>query len=225
MQTTEPLIHLLHEAPHATLATHSVRQPGYPYATAVPLVLDERHRPLLLISALAEHTKNLLADPRVSLSVVESPAIDIQAAARLTLVGDAERFSPDEALIGRYLRYVPAAEAYLALDFMFFRILPRGVRYIAGLGKMGWVEPAAWPPVPVFAPAEEAELLKRLGRETAPGVGLLGIDCGGIDYEVEGLRKRLRFPAGALRPGQIARGAAQWVAGLGDQGRLSAKSG
>lgn len=69
--TPAPVIHLLHEAPHAILSTHSTQQPGYPYGTAVPLVVDEAQRPLLLISALAEHTKNLLADARASLAVVE----------------------------------------------------------------------------------------------------------------------------------------------------------
>lgn len=69
-----PVIHLLHSAPHSTLATQSLQMPGYPYATVLPNVLDECHRPILLISALAEHTKNILADNKVSISVVESGA-------------------------------------------------------------------------------------------------------------------------------------------------------
>ena len=214
MPASEPLIHLLHEASSATVATHSLRVPGYPYATTVPLVLDQQQRPLLLISALAEHTKNLLADPRLSLAVVEPQAIDVQAAARLTLLGDAERFQPDDALVRRYLRYLPAAEPYLALDFMFFRIVPRGVRYIAGLGRMGWLDATDWPPAPALAPADEDRLLARLEGEVAAGVSLFGVDCCGIDYAAGGMRKRLRFPGGALAPDQIAAMAGQWVAAL-----------
>ena len=76
----------------------------------MPNVLDEQHRPILLISALAEHTNNLLADPKVSISVTESAIANIQDGQRLTLVGEAERFEPNQELLARYLRYVPAAE-------------------------------------------------------------------------------------------------------------------
>jgi putative heme iron utilization protein len=62
----EHAIHLLHEAAYGTLATHSAILPGYPYATVVPYVPDETQRPVVCLSALAEHTKNLLADSRVS---------------------------------------------------------------------------------------------------------------------------------------------------------------
>jgi putative heme iron utilization protein len=67
-------LQLLHGQHYATLATHAGQLPGYPYATVLPYVLDEQHRPLLLISALAEHTRNLLADGRCSLSVLEAGA-------------------------------------------------------------------------------------------------------------------------------------------------------
>lgn len=89
-----PVINLLHSTAVSTLATQSLQMPGYPYATLVPNVLDEQHQPILLISALAEHTKNLLADPKVSISVAETGTANLQDGQRLTLVGDAEQFEP-----------------------------------------------------------------------------------------------------------------------------------
>ena len=77
----EPTVNFLHKPAYSTLATQSAQFPGYPYATVVPNVLDECHRPLLLVSALAEHTKNLLADPRVSFSLIEPGAESVQTAA------------------------------------------------------------------------------------------------------------------------------------------------
>lgn len=50
------VLDLLHRSSFSTLATQSLQMPGYPYATVIPNVLDECHRSLLLISALAEHT-------------------------------------------------------------------------------------------------------------------------------------------------------------------------
>ena len=189
----EPVINLLHQAACSTLATQSAQLPGYPYATVVPNVLDECHRPLLLVSALAEHTKNLLADHRVSLSLLESGTANVQTAARITLLGDAEPFDPEELLKARYLRYLPDAAQYLELDFMFFRVNPKRVRFIAGVGKMGWLEAAQWAAVPSLSLAREGALVEIAQRAAPTGIRILGVDGYGIDYEADGFRDRQAF--------------------------------
>lgn len=194
----ESVIHLLHDAAFATLATHSTQLAGYPYATALPCVVDEAQRPLFCISALAEHTKNLLADTRASVSVLRGDGGNIQAAERMTLLGDAEGFEPSPELVARYLRYQPEAKQYLELDFMFFRFKPRRIRYIGGLGRMGWVESAAWEALPVLPVSEEAQLLAHVSAQAPAGIHLLGVDFHGIDYAAHGVRARQRFPV-ALR--------------------------
>lgn len=201
----ESAITLLHEAPHGTIATVSVQLPGYPYASLVPCVLDQRHRPVFFISALAEHTKNLLADPRASLSVVKTEnGNNIQAAARISLIGDAEPIAdPAPELLARYLRYQPDAEEYIGLDFMFFCLQPRLARFIAGMGRMGWVEPEEWEALPALPLKDEAALLKQATIEAPRGIRILGIDCFGIDYEVDGVRARQRFPDAPLLPERL----------------------
>lgn len=199
-----PVLNLLHSAPASTLATQSIQMPGYPYATVVPNVLDEQHRPILLISALAEHTKNLLADPKVSISVNESGITNVQDGQRLTLVGDAERFEPGQALITRYLRYVPAAEQYLTLEFMFFRILPKRLRYIGGVGKMGWVEAEAFDTATSLSLADEAALLAEAESVVPRNVTVLGIDSYGIDYVADGFRDRQALEADKLKDAVLA---------------------
>ena len=189
----EPVINLLHQAACSTLATQSAQLPGYPYATVVPNVLDECHRPLLLVSALAEHTKNLLADHRVSLSLLESGTANVQTSARITLLGDAEPFDPAELLTARYLRYLPDAAQYLELDFMFFRVNPKRVRFIAGGGKMGWLEAAQWAAVPSLSLAREGALVEIAQRAAPTGIRILGVDGYGIDYEADGFRDRQAF--------------------------------
>lgn len=189
---------LLHEAEHGTLATHSAQLAGYPYASLVPCVVDAGHCPVFCISALAEHTKNLLADPRASLAVVKPEGGNVQSAARITLVGDAERFEPSPEMLGRYLRFQPDAETYLGLDFIFFRLQPRSARFIGGVGKMGWFESGDWQAIPAFPLADEAPLLKKAALQVPAGIRLLGIDCYGIDYESHGVRARQRFPDSPL---------------------------
>lgn len=210
---TASAIHLLHRTSHAVLATNSTQMPGYPYATAVPLVVDDQHRPLLLISALAEHTKNLLADGRASLAVSEPSPANIQNAARLTLVGHFEAFEPAPEIVARYLRYQPDAGQYLQLDFMFFRMSIERTRYIGGVGRMGWLEAADWQAVNKLAPGEEATLLAKAACHAPTGVELIGLDAHGLDYTVNGARGRQQFSA-AGTAGQLAEWLPAMVRGL-----------
>jgi putative heme iron utilization protein len=196
---------VLHAAPSGALATQSRRMPGYPYASALPFALDEQHRPVFLISRLAEHTANLIADSRASLLVCESDGDDVLATARLTLVGDAAQFEPSGELVARYLRYHPDAGQYLALgDFAFFRFTPKRARFVAGFGRMGWVDEGEWADAAILPLADEAALITELAGVQASGVRLLGIDPYGFDVMRDRVRERRRFAdapveAGALR--------------------------
>lgn len=187
------LIHLLHETSHAILSTHSTQLPGFPFGTAVPLVVDESHRPILLISALAEHTKNLKADARASLAIVEPGKDNVQDARRATLVGHFHEFEPSAALVNRYLRYQPDAERYLQLDFAFYRLTIERIRYIGGIGQMGWLEASRLDENLSLKPSDENELLSSLCSKPPERFRILGLDSHGIDYLADGFRERLRF--------------------------------
>jgi len=58
---------LLLKSDFGTLSTHSVDCPGYPFASVVPVGFDDHNRPLLLISRLAQHTRNISENVKVSL--------------------------------------------------------------------------------------------------------------------------------------------------------------
>jgi len=196
-------LQLMHAQHHATLATHSAQLAGYPYATVLPYVLDEQHRPLLLISALAEHTRNLLADGRCSLAVLQKGAEDVQAEARLTLLADAQRIEADDLLLQRFLRYQPQAEDLLQLDFMFFRLLPQRLRYIGGVGRMGWLEAEELSP-DVLPLAQEAALLQQ--ARVPESITLLGLDAYGVDYRRQSGagHERHNWPEAISQPAALA---------------------
>lgn len=210
----EAVLSLMHLAAVGSLASHSRQLPGYPFATAVPYVLDQCHNPVLCISALAEHTKNILSDSRVSLSIVKPGSEDLQDTARLTLIADAERIEPDAPLQARYLRYLPSTEELLMLDFMFFRLRPKRIRYIGGVGRMGWVEEIDWTALPVLPAELEQHFLEQAGTQLKGRAKLLGADCFGIDYEVKGERHRQRFPDAPLIAEQFATAAPRFAAEL-----------
>jgi putative heme iron utilization protein len=124
------------------LSTHSVHRPGYPYGSLTPYALSSRATPLLLLSGLAAHTKNLLADPRACLFVGDrSAAADPQAGARLSALGRAARVADVEQPDARrrYLAAHPQAQPYFQLgDFALWELVLDEVRLIAGFGEMGW---------------------------------------------------------------------------------------
>lgn len=120
------------------LSTHSVEKPGYPFASLALYALDERGRPLFLLSGLAVHSRNLAADPRASLMVTEG---DTQASARVTVLGRAAKLSGAEADAAResYLARHPEAKAWASFgDFAIWRLEPGDAYVVAGFGLAGW---------------------------------------------------------------------------------------
>lgn len=199
------LLDLLHTCPDGALATHSVAVPGYPFATALPFATDQRHRPVFLISKLAEHTQNLAADPRASL-LVRIPLAEGEMA-RATVVGPVQPFEAEPLLVERYLRYQPEAERFLEFgDFRFFRMEPAQVRIIGGFAQAGWLEGERLGVSPRLTLAEEGAALGAL--QAPAGVVLLGLDSLGLDVATGTGRRRLGFGEQALAA-QAAAAAAQ----------------
>jgi putative heme iron utilization protein len=129
---------ILDRSRSGALSTHSVERPGFPFASFALYALDERGRPLFLLSGLAVHARNLAADPRASLLVAEG---DTQASARATVVGRAVRLSGAEADAARtvYLERHPGAKAWAAFgDFAFWRLEPEDAYVVAGFGLACW---------------------------------------------------------------------------------------
>jgi heme oxygenase (biliverdin-IX-beta and delta-forming) len=201
---------VLRQCGFGALATHSAKLPGYPFVSHVPLALDGAGRPMLLFSRLAEHSRNLEADPRASL-MVSVPGDEPQAQPRLTLVGDLQPGEADAPQRERYLRYHPDAEAYLGFgDFRFYRLEVQAVRLVSGFARAGWIAPTEWTPRPL-AESEEATLLARLRAHAPAGWQLLGLDWEGLDVRTTGAH-RLRHawgdaPAGADALVEAARAA------------------
>lgn len=193
---------------HGLLSTHSRAVEGYPFGSIVPYVLDHDACPILLISRLAEHTKNLGGDARTSLLIHETGA-DVQAQSRVTLLGKAERIDNPEAIEARYERYFPATRGYRAqLDFEIWRITPVTVRAIAGFAKVHWVSREAYAPPENSLAIDEAGILEHMNSDHAQALRdycrlqdrrdvkaaeMIGIDCDGFDLNADGNYLRFNF--------------------------------
>jgi hypothetical protein len=191
------LIDLLHAPGDIALATYSTAVAGFPYATEVAFATDEHHRPVLLISRLAEHTQNLLADSRTSLLVARS--LGEGEIARASLVGNVVEVEAPPLLVARYLRFHPEAERFLQLgDFRFFRLDPLRIRVVGGFAQAGWLEGKQLIETPFISLEDEARLIDSTQSSLSDGIALLGVDAYGVDYWAGGTRKRAVFRAGPV---------------------------
>lgn len=131
------------------LSTISVDVPGYPFGSVTPYAMTHDGRVVIYVSSIAQHTKNILADPKVCLTVATAPGgrSSRQALGRVTVIGDAELVPAErvDAVSERYFQFFPESRAYASThDFSFYWIEPRRIRHIAGFGQIFWVEASEW---------------------------------------------------------------------------------
>jgi putative heme iron utilization protein len=214
---------LLRKSRQGALATLMVGS-GDPYCSLVNVASHPDGSPILLISRLALHTKNLLADPRVSLMLDERAEGDPLEGSRIMLAGHAEEASGDDAIIlrRRYLNAHPSAEAFVDFkDFAFFRIRPSGAHLVAGFGRIVDLKPDKF----LTDISDAAALLEAeqgaVGHMNADhrdatnlyATRLLGADAGdwrcigcdpdGIDLAAGAKTLRLDFPERVTGPGAL----------------------
>ncbi|HML09990.1 MAG TPA: DUF2470 domain-containing protein [Stellaceae bacterium] len=206
---------LMRSQAHAVLATSL---DGHPYASLVAIACDGDASPLLLISDLAQHTRNIAADGRVSLLFdggadrlpVEIGGGDPLAAPRLSLLGEATRCD-DARCLARFVARHPSAAQYAGFgDFHLYRVAIGRGHLVAGFGRISWVEPgelrfagdtralaAAAPEIVAHMNADHADAVAlyatRLLRRPVDAWRMTGIDPEGLDLRCHDATARLDF--------------------------------
>jgi len=196
---------LLLQESHGVLSTISIDVPGYPFGSVTPYCVDEQCCPIVYISYIAQHTKNILKDPRVSLTVLETDdrSDDVQARGRVTCIADASPVKDDERVRERYFRYFPDASQFdQTHDFAFFRLDLVRIRFIGGFGKIHWVEPDEFMTSNPFSGPQESRILEHMNKDHADALSLyvggkpavmVGIDAEGFDVLKAGKKVRVPF--------------------------------
>ena len=132
---------LLRRARTAALGTRNLDPEG-PYVSLANIATDPQGYPIIFISKLAWHTRNILAHPEGSLMVSEIPAEgDALTGPRVTIMGRFEQV-PAAEIAPRYAHHHPAARGYLDFpDFSFWRLRPQKIHAVAGFGRIETMEP------------------------------------------------------------------------------------
>ena len=201
------------------LATQSLQFPGYPYASSLPFCTDQRGCVVVLISHLAEHTRNAVHDSRSGF-LVSPLSADLQEQARVSMMGDIAPVE-DARVSARYLRFFPQAQQYLQIGgFRFFGLQPRSLRYIAGFGSIHTIAADSYlAPLHPIGEAEEdviehmnadharalLDYCRHVHGRTPAQAQMIGIDCDGFDVRADS--EILRFDFGAeVKEANEARG-------------------
>jgi putative heme iron utilization protein len=212
---------------------------GDPYCSLVNVASNVDGSPILLISRLALHTKNILADPRVSLMLDERASGDPLEGSRIMLAGRAEEVGGDAAALAcrRYLNAHPSAEVFVSFrDFSFFQIRLSGAHLVAGFGRIVDLKPEQF----LTDVSEAASLLEaeqsaidhmnadhsdtmnlyatRLLGAQAADWRCVGCDPDGIDMQAGTTALRLDFPRRIVTPTALR----QILKELADQARAAA---
>jgi heme oxygenase (biliverdin-IX-beta and delta-forming) len=211
---------LLREGRSGALAT-LMGGSGDPYCSLVNVATAADGAPLLLISRLAVHTKNILSDPRVSLMLDERKAGDPLEGARVMLMGTAAATDDPEAR-RRYLLRQPEAEMFVGFnDFSFYRVALKAAHLVAGFGRIVDLKPADV--LTEVADAEvlvaaEPEILEHMNNDHADAVRLyatkllgapdgdwrcVGCDPDGLELQDGRTALRLPFPERVRAPGVL----------------------
>jgi len=129
------------------LSSHSAKLPGYPHTSVLPYLVDTHGRILILISRLAQHTRNIKKNPKVSLFVMADVDGDVQSKSRLTISCDALELAAQqvEAVASAYYARFPHSFGYHnQLDFEFYELHIQEVGYIAGFGGVKHFNATQW---------------------------------------------------------------------------------
>jgi putative heme iron utilization protein len=211
---------LMREARSGALGTLMAGS-GDPYCSLVNVAMTADGTPLLLISRLAVHTKNVLADPRASLMLDERKAGDPLQGARVMLMGTVAKTESQEAR-RRYLSYQPEAEMFAGFaDFAFYELKLKGAHLVAGFGRIVDLKPQDL--LTDLAGAEamvdaEAGAIEHMNADHADTCRLyatkllgapdgdwrcVGCDPEGLDLQHERVGLRLPFPQRVTEPGVL----------------------
>ena len=211
---------LMREARSGALAT-LMAGAGDPYCSLVNVATAADGTPLLLISRLAIHTRNILADPRASLMLDERKEGDPLQGARVMLMGVVTKTESADAR-RRYLACQPEAEMFADFaDFAFYELKLKGAHLVAGFGRIVDLTPADV--LTDLSGAEamleaEAGAIEHMNADHADACRLyatkllgapdgawrcVGCDPEGLDLQCERVGLRLPFPQRVTQPGVL----------------------
>ncbi|MFO0996864.1 MAG: DUF2470 domain-containing protein [Alphaproteobacteria bacterium] len=200
------------------LATAIAHEASRPYVSLALVASAADATPLLLLSSLAEHTRNIAQDARLALLYDGTQGLDDPLTGmRASVVGRAIRSERADDRT-RFLARHPSARVYADFqDFAVYRVAVDRVHLVAGFGRIRWLAAAEilLADVPAGLMAQEGDILDHMNGDHAEAIGLYatailgrtpgewrmtGLDPEGCDLRCGGATARLTFAQAIQNP-------------------------
>ena len=160
---------LLRTSTEGVLSTISVQNKGFPFGSFSTFCTDRDRSILIYASDLAQHTKNILQNQKVSFTLFSlTKEADKQDSKRLTLQGCMKKVSDDEYDVckQRFHRFFPKSKAYENMhDFNIYKISIKHARWIGGFGQIAWLKEDKWKEHKPKWSRQETEIVQHMNED------------------------------------------------------------
>ena len=193
------------------LSTLSKRLDGILFGSVVPYSFNELNEPVILVASIAEHTKNIIADSKASITIVQDGGGDAQAKGRITVAGTMVKVD-DDKIRDKYHRFFPQSIGYDTVhNFSFYELKTTAIRFIGGFGNINWIEPKEVFELNPFFKKGEKRIVDHMNGDhkqdlvayhkyfnhiesSDDDISMVGIDSYGFDVVVNKEKFRFAFP-------------------------------
>lgn len=131
----------IHQHYYGVLSTHSASEAGYPFGSITPYIVTDSGDLAIFVSHLAEHTRNISDNAKVSLTIFDvDDETTTSSGPRITCLADAYQAEDQTLLKKQYLEKFPDSDIILELDgFQFYILKLKKIRLVAGFGDVKWL--------------------------------------------------------------------------------------
>ncbi|MCL9780932.1 pyridoxamine 5'-phosphate oxidase family protein [Vibrio sp. S4M6] len=171
--------HYMRQSRQCVISTVSKKLADYPFGSVTPFISSYEGKPIVYISDIAQHTKNIKRNNKVSLTFFGNPAStdDQNQNARVTIMGDAHPLDQEasQAIRQRFLQQYPQYQDYpIDHGFHFWQIEPQMIRYIGGFAKAYWIDKKEWLlPKPEWNEQAELDMAEHMNQDHVDAMKIL----------------------------------------------------
>jgi putative heme iron utilization protein len=179
------------------LSTQSLSVKGYPFGSIIPFMMTDDGDIIIYASDIAQHSRNMTSDTKVSLCVYDAAQVDSQASARVTVLAEASWNNVSKDNQARYFRLFPQAAQYKDThDFRFYTLQATRVRYIGGFGEIYWFSKEEWMGNYVELSSAEGGMIKHMHEDHMDALTEIVADAEGRKLPEQGAAMLTAFPEG-----------------------------
>ena len=208
MEVLEQFRKVYHSSDFGVLSTISKRLDGIPFGSVVPYSFNELNEPVILVASIAEHTKNIIADSKASITIVQDGDGDAQAKGRITVAGTMVKVENDKVR-DKYRRIFPESINYDTVHhFAYYELKTTAIRFIGGFGNINWIDPKDAFELNPFFKEGEKRIVNHMNADhkqdliayhkyfnhaesSSDDISMVGIDSYGFDIVAN--KKKFRF--------------------------------